>query len=130
MPRSDDSGFYDVSACCKWGVPLYLNAAGKVERWLSGKLGQCSGLPVYDRSTTMSPSAGESNSLYVGPMGFQNATGSGIPVTAPDQVVTLSLQTMLRVSPFFYRAYQLDAATGDRYLGLSVAAASCMDCVA
>jgi hypothetical protein len=128
MLRSDDSGFYDVTACCKWGVPLYLNAAGKVGRWLSGKLGQCSGLPVYDKSTTMSPSAGESNSLRR-PNGSSvrnrvlytcySAGSSGDAVT-PDNASSVTVLL-----------YQLDAATGERYLGgLSVAAASCMDCVA
>jgi hypothetical protein len=129
MLRSDDSGFYDVTACCKWGVPLYLNAAGKVGRWLSSKLGQCSGLPVYDTSTTMSPSAGESNSLRR-PNGSSErnwvlyrptccSAGSSGDAVTPDNASSVTVLL-----------YQLDAATGDRYLGLSVAAASCMDCVA
>jgi hypothetical protein len=104
MLRSDDSGFYDVTACCKWGVPLYLNVAGKAGRWLSGKLGQCSGLPPTI-DLLLCPLLPANRIRYV--MGLQNATGSCIPVTAPDQVVTLSLQTMLRVSPFFYISWTL-----------------------
>jgi hypothetical protein len=96
MLRSDDSGFCDVTACCKWGVPLYLNAVGKGARWLSGKLGQCPAVYLYTVDKVLCPLLLANQIRHA--MSLSNTAGAYL--LQPDQMVMISLQTMLRVSPF------------------------------